>query len=66
VTVISNKIGVELIEALGLPPRTIDFRLVVRVNRPVEVVLRFYPDAENVDRALAVLRGYEVKARTDG
>lgn len=62
----SNKIGAELVQALGLPSKTVDFRLIARVDRPVEVILRFYPDAENVERALTVLRGYEVKARGDG
>ena len=64
--VISNRIGAELVQALGLPAKTVDFRLVARVNRPVEVIVSFYHDAESVERALTVLRGYEVKARGDG
>lgn len=53
-------IGGQLAEALGLPRGTNLIQIRVGLDEVVEVICRYYPDAEAVERMYAVFRRYHV------
>ena len=43
---LSQKVGAQLVELLGLPKNTVRFDIRFEVNKPVEIRCMHYPDAQ--------------------
>lgn len=54
------QLGKAIQEALGLPPETNLIQIRIGLGEAVEVLCRYYPDAEAMERCLHVLQAYQL------
>lgn len=55
-------LGGQLAQALGLPPETTDILINIGLDEPISVLCRYYPSAEALRAAMAVITKYQLVA----
>jgi hypothetical protein len=61
--IVGREIGSALCKALGLPSSVTRLDIKVPADAPVEVVCRFYPSKDGMERLVELLQRYEVQPR---